>query len=89
MTEAVKVHALKAWPHFFDALATGKKLFEVRRNDRHYKIGDLLQINKYDPSYGNVPGETPLSFEVTFVLDSEDFPAIMPGFVVLSLKPIG
>lgn len=81
-----KTHDIKAWPHFFDALERGDKNFEIRRNDRAYAVGDTLRIRKYDPSFG-LYGEPPLLFVVTYVMTDEDFPAIMPGFVIMGIKP--
>lgn len=81
-----RTHDLKAWPHFFEAMADRSKSFEIRRNDRNYRVGDTLRIRKYDPSFGFY-GDEPLLFEVTYAMFDEDFPAIMPGFVVLGIKP--
>ena len=39
------VHNLKAWPEFFDAVADGRKTFEVRRNDRGYREGDIKRYS--------------------------------------------
>ena len=80
-------HTIKAWPHFFAALERGDKNFEVRRDDRNYKIGDLLEIHEYDPSYGHTRRCPPLLFDVTYVLMAEDFPALMPGFVIMGIRP--
>lgn len=42
------VHEVKCWPGFFDALDDGKKRFEVRYNDRDYKVGDTLHVREWD-----------------------------------------
>ncbi len=36
------VHELKIIPDFFEAVASGKKKFEVRYDDRGYQAGDEL-----------------------------------------------
>jgi hypothetical protein len=50
---AVKViqrtHYLKTWPEPFTAILDGNKLFEIRKNDRDYAVGDLLVLQEYDP----------------------------------------
>lgn len=43
------VHEVKCWPEFFNALVNGNKTFEVRKNDRPYRVGDYLAINEYVP----------------------------------------
>ena len=39
-------HILKTDPAAFDAVRAGLKTFEVRYNDRGYKVGDLLTLKK-------------------------------------------
>jgi uncharacterized protein DUF3850 len=42
-------HDIKCWPEAFVALADGTKTFEWRRDDRGYRVGDLLMIREWDP----------------------------------------
>lgn len=42
------VHDLKVWPPYFDALADGSKPFEVRRDDRQFRVGDVLRLREWD-----------------------------------------
>lgn len=44
-----KVHQLKTWPMYFTALRQGSKTFELRENDRQFKVGDTLQLREFDP----------------------------------------
>ncbi len=81
----MKTHDIKAWPHFYEAMLRGDKTFEIRRDDRHYHRGDKLVIKEYDPSYGFTGREMSPRY-VSYVMRAEDFPAIMPGFVVLGLS---
>ena len=41
-------HTLKIWPEYFEDVATGYKNFEIRLNDREYKIGDQLHLREHD-----------------------------------------
>lgn len=79
-----KQHDLKCHPHFFAAIVEGKKTFEIRRNDRDYRVGDTLRLREFDPSYGNT-GKEAGPFEVVYLMTAEDFPAILPGFVIMGL----
>jgi len=42
-------HELKVWPEFYGPLHTGDKLFELRYDDRYYKVGDGLVLREFAP----------------------------------------
>ena len=42
------IHELKILPHFFREGISGRKTFELRKNDRPFRKGDLLALNEYD-----------------------------------------
>lgn len=44
-------HRLKTWPEPFQAVAEGRKLFEYRRDDRGFAVGDELVLEEWDPSH--------------------------------------
>ena len=53
-TEAVAtrtMHALKTWPDFFQAIADGRKNFEVRYDDRGFQAGDMVVLREWDPNH--------------------------------------
>jgi hypothetical protein len=43
-------HILKCWPNAYDAVASGIKRFEWRKDDRGFEVGDVLVLRKWDPS---------------------------------------
>jgi Domain of unknown function (DUF3850) len=43
------VHELKTHPEYFAAIYSGIKNFELRKNDREYKIGDELLLREFVP----------------------------------------
>ncbi len=75
------VHDLKIWPTFFDAVRDGIKPFEVRKNDRHFRVGDVLQLQEWSPSTGEFTGRT-LQRVVVYILAGGQF-GIEEGYVVL------
>ena len=47
------VHELKVIPPYLDALVSGSKTFEVRKNDRAYQRGDVLRLREWHPDHTN------------------------------------
>lgn len=41
------IHALKTLPEYFEAVWENKKTFELRKNDRDFKVGDYLAFNEW------------------------------------------
>lgn len=39
-------HYLKCEKEFFDAVIEGSKTFEIRKNDRDYKVGDIVYFEE-------------------------------------------
>ena len=52
------VHIVKSWPRFFDAISSGVRTHELRRNDRKYQVGDALELREYDPTISRFTGRT-------------------------------
>ena len=78
-------HHLKTWPVPFLALWRGDKLFEVRKNDRNYAVGDQLVMQEWYPESA-VWGERIVSADVSYVLDGEF--GLKPGHVCMSLSNV-
>jgi len=76
-------HELKAWPEFFGPLKRGTKKFELRYNDRNFRVGDTLRLREWDNKTGYTGRE--LSMTVTFLLHGE--PWLSDGYVAMSLAP--
>lgn len=83
------IHALKIEKQYFEAVASGRKNFEVRNNDRNFAVGDFLALNETtqvitDTTETVYTGRCCL-VEVDYILDSEEY--LQPGFVALAIKP--
>ena len=84
----VKVHELKVNAEFWDALADGRKTFEVRRHDRDFQCGDTLHLRRWLRSMGIYSGSAgQLMFTITYILPGGQF-GIEPGFSVLGISPL-
>ena len=75
---------LKIKACYFDAIINGKKLFELRKDDRNYKVGDLIHFNVIEDSYCSVFQ----IFEITYILKDVPDYGLLPGFVILGIKPL-
>lgn len=83
----MQVHQLKVHPQFWPSLKSGQKNFEVRRNDRQYKVGDRLVLREYDPAGIGYTNSMAVERSVTYILTQDDMPAALnPGYVVLGLR---
>lgn len=51
-SETTKEHDLKVWPEFWDMLASGDKPFELRKDDRGFRAGDILLLREWSERGG-------------------------------------
>jgi Domain of unknown function (DUF3850) len=49
-------HVLKCWPPYWADVASGRKSFELRRDDRGFNEGDVLILREFDP-FGGYAGD--------------------------------
>ena len=79
-------HELKTWPKYFAAVRSGQKRFEIRRNDRDFKVGDILVLREFDPDSETYTGPVE-ERQITFLLSEEDY-GVIHGFVVIGFGEI-
>lgn len=41
-------HNLKILPEYYEAVISGRKRFEIRKNDRDFQVGDLFILMEWD-----------------------------------------
>lgn len=75
-----KVHDVKLGTTFFDDVKTGRKTFELRKNDRGYKEGDTIVLHEYKD--GTTTGRT-ITKKIVYML--EDFMGLEDGYCILGL----
>lgn len=59
-----KIHELKIIDQCFNDIITELKQFEIRKNDRNYKVGDILHMREYND--GAYTGKETMQ-EVTYI----------------------
>lgn len=75
-----KVHDVKLGTTFFDDVKTGRKTFELRKNDRGYKEGDTIVLHEYKD--GTTTGRT-ITKKIVYML--EEFTGLEDGYCILGL----
>ena len=75
-----KVHDVKLGTTFFDDVKTGRKTFELRKNDRGYKEGDTIVLHEYKD--GTTTGRT-ITKKIVYMLG--DFTGLEDGYCILGL----
>lgn len=86
MTKEEKIHHLKTWKKYFAMVFCGSKNFEVRKNDRDFKLGDQLLLEEWDNEKEVYTGRI-LHRRIDYILKGGQF-GIEEGFCVLSLSKI-
>lgn len=77
-------HELKCNRQYLRDITDGRKLFEVRRDDRGFEVGDLLFLREFDDGQY---GESSIEARVSYLLRGGKF-GIEDGFVVLGIRPL-
>jgi len=77
------IHHLKTWPEFYGDTVRGDKPFDIRKDDRDFKVGDTLILEEFDPTKGKYTGHSQ-AFIVTYCLRKE--PWVPKGYVAMGIK---
>lgn len=78
-----KVHDVKLGATFFEDVKTGRKTFELRKNDRGYKEGDTIVLHEYKD--GATTGRT-VTKKIVYIL--EGFTGLEDGYCILGLGEV-
>lgn len=76
-----KVHQIRLTKSYFDDVANGIKTFELQKNDRGYKKGDILEMMEF--ADGKNTGRM-VKVLVTYIL--EDYTGIEDGYCIMATK---
>lgn len=74
------IHDLKIYTSYFQDVQDRKKNFEIRFNDRNFKVGDILLLREYLPDEDKFTGKS-VEREVVYITDY----AQRDGFVVMGI----
>lgn len=51
-----KIHCLKCWPKPYKDAVEKRKPFEFRKNDRDFKVDDIIVLQEWDPDTSQYTG---------------------------------
>ena len=75
-------HDLKILPEYYKEQKLGKKTFEIRKDDRDYNVGDILNLEEFD---GKKYTGNKRKRVVTYIMDGGNY-GLEKGFVIMSTK---
>jgi len=81
-----KTHDLKTWPEYFSEVKAGLKNFEIRKNDRDFKVHDILNLEEYNLKENEYTGDKVIA-KVDYILEGGSF-GVEEGFVVMSITKL-
>ena len=79
--EGPKIHRIKLASNYYDDVATGKKTFELRKNDRGYREGHKLELLEF--AEGRHTGRV-IKADIVYML--EDYTGLEDGYCILGIK---
>lgn len=80
------VHEIKIVQPHFDNQNDGTKTFELRKDDRPYKVGDTLKLRLWDQERQEFMGRC-LHRRVLGILRAKDGDGIADGYCIMSTRP--
>lgn len=80
MNRMKHIHELKISPKYYDAVISNIKHFELRKDDRDYKVGDFIVLREYEN--GEYTGRE-TRFQIEYILrDCAEY-GLMDGYCIL------
>lgn len=79
--DEVTTHNLKIYKEYFEPVLNGSKTFEIRKNDRNYRVGDRIVLNELQDDKKTYTGRY-FKGVITYVTDY----AQKDGYVVFSFR---
>lgn len=73
-------HELKIRPDYFNAVSEGRKKFELRRNDRDFRVGDIIVLREWTGI--RYTGRS-IGCRVDYIL--EGYEGLDPDYAILSI----
>lgn len=77
-------HELKIYPKYFQEIVDGNKNFEIRKNDRGFRVGDTVTLKEWD----NIQySGREIRAKIKYILDDK-FIGLTDGYVAFAIEII-
>jgi len=86
MVKNYTIHYVKCWPSIFEVMKSEDKLFDIRKDDRDYKKGDIIVQQEYNQITETYTGREN-AFKIKWCLRNASEFGLMDGYVAMSLTP--
>lgn len=75
------IHELKISPKYFEDVKANKKNFELRKDDRDFKVGDFITLREYDN--GQYTGREIKNIPIVYILRDVPEYGLKEGYCIL------
>lgn len=83
----METHRLKIREDFYNAIIEGRKTFEIRSNDRDFKVWDRIIFHQIRNSFWEVIAEDLINlWKITYILSPMDFAPIPEWYIIFSIE---
>jgi len=83
--EEQQTHKLKTLPQYFEEVAANRKPWELRKNDRNFKVHDILILQEYIPEEGYTNRE--LRVKVIYIFKGGRY-GLAEDYCIMSVKKL-
>lgn len=81
----IRIHQVKIAPKYFNAVVADSKKAELRKDDRGYKVGDVLSFCEW--RHGSYTGREWVAV-ITHILPINEVVAVEGQWVILSIRSL-
>ena len=76
-------HEVKILPRWFEDVKSGKKNFEIRKNDRNYQVGDFIELKEWD--VGGYTGRS-VKRNIEYIYQGDGIYGLSEDYCILGLS---
>lgn len=81
------LNELKTWCEYFNLVLEGKKQFELRRNDRDFRVGSYLLLREWHPTGKEYTGRA-LLVRIVMILSGVPNWGLKEGYCIMGIERV-